>query len=490
MIHDGPIAYLEGSQSSVFFSSTPKTAGSFQPSGTHGTAPNIRKMQNAIDVAYYGEDNRFPQNIAAQMAYCGIGLSALDWKARALYGGGIVPGTITGYDDDGEEIFAPLNRIKYKEVYDFIENRAFLRWFLEYSIDWVWYGNCFTEAIFSKDASVITGLIHQETCDCRFKQMDDAGNLDTVFISKLWGASKDQYAHFDPKKSIPGLLENPIYFYEVDNKFIKPLACMDMYDSLNSLISIAAWEAGRPLDAYKSCIIPSNYPSVNKTYYQVPAWDGARLGGWVEIASKVPNMLKKMYEQAFTIKFHIELSESYFEKKYSFEMWHAKSPDEKTISRTEVLKSMDKFLSGEENAYKSFISVYDVDPITKKEYGNVKITPIENKTTIDKDLLISNSAGLQILIAMQVHPALFSAGMTGGGGQGAGSGSDIREAFLVYNAMLNLERQVMLEPLYHVRDFNRENGKQVIWESDIQFRIKDTVLTTLDTGAGTAKIVS
>jgi len=86
---------------------------------------------------------------------------------------------------------------------------------------------------------------------------------------------------------------------------------------------------------------------------------------------------------------------------------------------------------------------------------------------------------------------LFSAGMTGSMlRSGGGSGSDIREAFLVYNALLNLERNVLMEPLYLVRDFNRVVGGMKEWEEDIVFRVRDTVLTTLDQGKGTAKVVS
>lgn len=491
IVFAGPVAFLRGAKATVFFSESKSAGDAFAPSGRLATVPVIRRLQNAIGVAYWGEDNRFPQNIEHQMSYCGIGKSALDFKARALYGNGIIPGKITGYDEKTkEEIFQPLDRIKYKVVYEFIERPSFLRWFLEHSIDWSYFSNCYPEGIFSKNAKLITDLKHQESCDSRYKQMNDDGKIDTVFLSKMWGAAKDQYAQFDPKKAIPGLLENPPVMFEVDNKFVKPVDCMDIYDSLNSLTAIADKQLGKGLGAYKSCIMPVNYYSPNKTYYQVPSWDGARLGGWVEIASKIPAMLKRMYEKAFSIKYHIEISESYFEKKFTFEIWDKKSPEAKKAEHVKLLREMDEFLSGDQNAYKTFISFYDVDPVTLKPFGNVIITEIENKSSIDKDLLISNNAGLQVLIAMQVPLPLFSSGMTGAGGQGAGSGSDIREGFLVYNSLLKQERRVLLEPLYNVAAFNREVGGQEEWESGIQFRILDTVLTTLDTGAGTTKTLS
>jgi hypothetical protein len=485
----GPIAYLEGSQSAVYFSKTPSTAGAF-PSSDKGTYLPIRQLQNQINIAYWGEDNRFPQNIEQQMAYCGVGKSALDWKARALWGAGIIPGKVIDYTDEGKtEVFQPLDVNKYKPVYDFIRNRSFHRFFLEFLQDWTWFFNCFPELILSKDCKSITGFVHQESCDSRYQKMDENGRIQNVWLSKLWGMGSDQYARFDPKKAIRGLVLNPNDPSIVPTQFVKQVRCVDMYDSLASLTSIAKQESGKGPDELKSAILPVNYPSPNKTYYQVPYWDGARLAGWVEIAIKIPSLIKILYSKAFSIKFHIEVPESYFERTYGFEAWHGKKEDEQQNARKALLQQMDDFLSGDENAYKSFISFFDVDPVTKKEYGQIKINPIEDKVNLDKEMITSSMADTQILIAMQAHPTLFGAGTIGTGTQRTG-GSDIREAFLVYNAQLNLERNVFLEPLYLVRDFNREVGGMSEWEDDIVFRVRDTVLTTLDTGAGTTKTVS
>lgn len=486
----GPVAFLSESQSAVFFSKGNAAAGTFQ--NNKGSVAIVEKMQNQLDVAYWGEDNRFPQNIEQQMAYCGIGKSALDWKARALWGAGIIPGKVVGYEDEGKkEIFEPLDREKYKIVYSFIEARSFFRWAIEYLQDWVWYFNCFPEMILSKDGKSITGFVHQESNDSRFKQMDDQGRIKKVYLSKLWGAAKDQYARFDPTKSLPGLV-NSRKLNEVDNKFIKQLDCIDMYDNVNSLQIIAdSLTQSRKKDALKSAILPVNYPSVNKTYYQVPYWDGARLGGWIEIACKIPSLIKTLYNKAFRIKYHIEVPESYFGRKYGEDKWDAMTDADQQQCRVKLLQDMEDFLSGDENAFKSFISFFDVDPHDKKESGRVKITVIEDKSNIDKELITQSAADVEILIAMQVHPSLFSAGMTGSMFRsGGGSGSDIREAYLVYNALLNLERNVFLEPLYLVRDYNRIVGGISEWEDDIVFRVRDTVLTTLDQGRGTQKVVS
>lgn len=470
----GPVAFLSESKSAVFFSKSPASG---KPRGTSNI---IKRLQNEKNIAFWGEDNRFPQNIEQQLAYCGVARAGLDWKARTLYGNGIVPGTITGVQDDGTEIFTPQPRSN-EIVYKFLENRSMFRFLLEYFQDWTTYNNTFPEMILSEDAKSITGLVHQESCDSRFQQMNEDGDITSVFLSKLWGASSDQFAKFDPKKAMRGLQRNPESPDLIESKYIKKVDCIDMYDSLNSLQNIAKSLEGK--DGLKSAILPVNYPSVNKTYYQVPAWDGARLAGWLEISAKIPSMLKALYTKAFRIRYHIEVPWSFFEEKYTPEGWAGMDEAAQTAAKKALLKDMDDGLSGDENAYKSFITFYQVNPQDKKEYGKITINEVPDTAKLDKEFITQSAADIQTLVAMQVSPTLFGAGTIGTGQQRSG-GSDKREDYNIYISGLSLERNVLLEPLYLVRDYNREVGGMDEWKEDLVFRFRDTVMTTLDKGHG------
>lgn len=475
----GPIGFMENSGSAVFFSKDAAAAGTFR--SQRGTAPIIQKVQAALDVAYWGEDNRFPQNIEQQMAYCGVGKHGLDWKARCLYGSGIIPGRISDYLDDGTtEVFAPLTRAEGKEIYAFLENRAMFRFWLEYFQDWTWYANCFPEVILTKDAKQIAGFVHQESCDARFKQMNDQGIIDTVYLSKMWGTSSSQFAKFDPDKKILGIMENPTQLTTLDNKFLKAINCIDMYNSLESLTEIAANLETK--EGLKSAILPVNYPSVNKTYYQVATWDGARLGGWVEIACKQPQIIKLFLKKGQKIQNHIEVPETYFQKKYGATAWKVMDAKKQNEARKKLLKEMDEFLTSDKAAFSTFVSFFDIKPHTDDEKGRIKITPITSAYNIDKDIVTTSAANIEILTAMGLHPTLIGSGTIGTGKQATG-GSDQREAYLIYTSLLKLERQVALEPLYLARDFNQ-------WGDDIVFRILDTQLTTLDKNTGTVKKIS
>ena len=476
VVYNDNVAYLEGSQSAVWFS---MESNGFATG--HGTSLPIKQLISTLEVAPWGEDNRFPQNIVNLMDYCGVGKAALDIKARSLWGEGIIPIKIIDYEDGGQtEIVKALSRTQYKEVYSFIESIGFFRFYLEFLRDWTWYVNCFPEMILSKDGSKITGMVHQESCDCRFKQMNDAGKIEKVFLSKLWGMSKDQFVKFDPAKTLRGLSSTQ-YQLEQDNKFVKSLDCIDMYDAVKSLKTIA--ETLKDNNGLKSAILPVNYPSHNKTYYQLADWDGARLSGWIEIAGKIPAMLKAIYNKAYNIKYHIRIPWIYFVKKYD-KVWAAADLEARKKIVENELKVMDAFLSGSDKAHQSFVSFFEVDNTTKEGWGKIEIDTVESKVTFEKDLVTSQAANSEIMFAMRLNPDSLGIGAPGGPYSGsAGSGSNLREAKLVYDSGLHLERRVTLEPLYLVRDYNQ-------WGDDIQFRHRDTVLTTLDKGTGTKKVVS
>lgn len=84
---------------------------------------------------------------------------------------------------------------------------------------------------------------------------------------------------------------------------------------------------------------------------------------------------------------------------------------------------------------------------------------------------------------------MLGLGIPGGAYGGNKGGSSVRESKLIYDANLFIERQVICEPLYAVRDFNRKVGGMSEWEDDIVFRVRDVQLTTLNQNTGMQKIV-
>lgn len=467
IIHESDVAVLTHSGATVFFSNSKTNA---KPA-----APTVTRVQNALEVAPWGEDNRFPQNIVNHMSACGVGQSTLKKIASALYGGGLIYGKVIDIDADGNEIFKPAMRGEYKEVDQFWKNNRITRFLAEYYLDYVYFANCYPELILNRKGDKIAGIVHQESCDCREKQYGKSGSLETVYISKIWGLPADQFSKFDPDKVIRGILNtpNPVNQAKADGKLIIERKAIDMYFPLDSLEKLR-----KDHSEERNFILPVKFPSPNKTYYQLPAWDGARLAGWIDIASKVPNMIKSMIDKAFSIKYHIEIPEGYFKRKFGEAAWTGKKPEERKAAREELLQAMDNFLSGSENAYKSFVSYFETDPIDKKEYDRIKITTIDSKSNVDKDLLTASTANSEIMIAMGVNPNIIGAGKPGGVYASNQGGSNVREGKLEHDSSLVLDRHLLLEPFQLIKEFNK-------WPDELEFRHKNTVLLTLDKGKQT-----
>jgi hypothetical protein len=478
----GEVFYLEGAQSSVYIR---PDAASFKNAGT---AVPIKKLQNHLDIAPWGEDNRFPQNIAAMIGSVGIAMPALNKKLKRLWAQGILPCEVVDYAEEGKkEIIKPLDRKKYAHIYEFIEDRRFTRFMMEFLQDWVTFANCFPEGILSKDGKTITGWVHQESCDARYKQMNESGQINTVYLSKLWGFTKDQFVKFDKSKSFGSLfaglsMEGGSNLLQLsDNEYVKKLHAIDPYNALESLQEYT--KGMKATNSFKSFILPVNYPSSNKTYYQLPVWDGARVAGWFDIAKAIPNLIQALLNNAFHIKYHIEIPTDYFKRRVGTAEWEAMKNDERQKVRRQVLVEMGRFLKGTDKAGSAFVSEFDSAPHDGKEYNRIKITEFNSKIAIDKEFLASASANSEILFAMEQNPDEIGAGVPGGAYGGNKGGSNIREGSLLATSELKLERELILEPLYLTRDYNK-------WGSEIQFRFRDTILTTLDKNSGTEKVIS
>ena len=93
------------------------------------------------------------------------------------------------------------------------------------------------------------------------------------------------------------------------------------------------------------------------------------------------------------------------------------------------------------------------------------------------------AANSEILFSLMINPSVLGAGMPGGAYAGnSGSGSDIREAFMVSVFLNYFERQLVLDP---VETMLRFNGHKKI---DIKYR--NLLLSTLDTGHSSEEKIS
>ena len=176
----------------------------------------------------------------------------------------------------------------------------------------------------------------------------------------------------------------------------------------------------------------------------------------------------------------MQIPYSYWYKK--FPLHEFAGPDERKKAINMYMDSIEMNLCGVENAEKPLFSNYAVNEINGKIEEEWKITALDNKYKGSDNLVTSAAANSEILFALMVNPNVLGAGMPGGTYAGNQGGSNIREAFLVNIANAWIDRQNILDPLELFIKLN--GGKKC------ELRFRNTVLTTLDTGAGTKKTLS
>lgn len=217
----------------------------------------------------------------------------------------------------------------------------------------------------------------------------------------------------------------------------------------------------------------------NNEYYPLPIWWSAYRAGWIGIANKIPTFLLKMYENQITIKWHIQIPYVYWEKRYPEHLYATKEARQQAIQSE--MDNIEENLVSEQNASKALFTMFEMNPNGKIEEQWI-ITPLDSKNKADENLIASAAANSEILFSLMINPNVFGAGMPGGTYAGNQGGSNIREAFLVNIALAWLDRQNLLDP---IELYLQYNGIQ-----DVELRFRNTILTTLDTGAGTQKTLS
>jgi hypothetical protein len=362
----------------------------------------------------WGDSNTFPQDVLADLELNSIAMRALEKRANVHFGRGISIYRMI----DGERV-----EVESEPVNEFFNlNRVNLQWIdLIKSLEI--FANGWVEFIMNKAGTKINRVFIKDPCYCRWEMMNEStGRIENMYYSARWPTPSDEYFSkiptFNPYKHAKG---QP---YK-DKKFVYPVF----------------------------------YKSFNKSYYHMAVWHGIRKGGWLDIANKVPKLKLAIMKNQMIIKYHVQIPDKYFEKR-----WPADRYDEKTreAKKQDKINELNAFLSDVENSGKSLVTFTFFDE-WQKEHPGWKITTIDNKLKDDAYLPDSQAANSEFLFSSGVDPSIVgSSGVPGGKMASSGSGSDKREAFWMLNAEMGPYRSVSLEPLYFLRDFNG-------WDPSIRF---------------------
>ncbi len=448
------VAYLPGVQATVHMASDEFTMG--LPSAIPGVKPASPKIREYgtismfNDVQAWGEDNNFPRNIIDLYSKDPIIPETFNKKVAMINMSDVIPVQVVGYNPDQSEIIEHIND---DEIFTFLNNVSNRRYLQETTTDLVWFFNAFPELIMSRDRSKILYISHQEAAFCRFEKKDSQAEIQNVHLNANWPLVQAN----DP--------------LTIKRKCLNPYR----YDRI---------EWARNL-SQGSFIYPINIPTPGCEFYQLATHDSIRTSGWLDIHLLVPRFKKAMMQNEMTFKYHIKVDPKYWEMLYGKENWGKWSPETRRNKKSEWLKEMNKSLTSVENAGVSILTEKNWNQQSSKYEEYVEICAVTESMREGKYIMDGMEAAANLFYAMGIDPTIV--GFAGGEKQGAKSGgSDKREAWLILTTMLKPFRDPILEPLYFAAEFNGWTKKY----PRLKFRHRDVILTTLDTGKGTKKVLS
>jgi hypothetical protein len=423
------------------------TTGSPEPVKPAKTIEELDQYEtfDGYRISPWGAANDFPVKALDIIGRTGVLNTGLKFIRNFTLGQGIFPVRITGYDDQGNEKMEIINDPKLTR---FLEGRVVRRYMANALRDYFKLGIAFPQLILNADGNEIVGINTINGQHCRLTEAKN-GIIENCIIHGAWP-------------------DAPVGKTEV-------IPVLDTYDPLSDLINKKIAKKATA----KSYIYPIRDEWGNEDYYPLPIWYSAYRAGWIDIANQVPAFLKKAYVNQITWLWHVKIPYAYWDKRFP------KSQYKDDKARMQLIQaemdSIEESLTGTANANKALFSHYASNSQGKPE-EQWFIEALDNKYKEGDKLITSAAANSEILFALMINPNVMGAGMPGGIYAGNQGGSNIREAFLVNIAGAWLDRQNILDPIEAMLEFNGV--------TDVQLRFRNTILTTLDTGAGTKKTLS
>ncbi|MBS7565153.1 hypothetical protein KHS38_12130 [Mucilaginibacter sp. Bleaf8] len=395
----------------------------------------------------WGPSNANPQQIISLANQSPEILALIDFYHTSLYGKGLYYEVYDGLDSKGKHTW---KRGFDPEVEDWIAFNKLNTYFLESVIDFAWFYHSFPELIKNKRGDKIAQITAQEASFCRFGFQNKQGYSDKIYINANW-----PNATADDPLTIPVTAVDPYNLYQV--QFVSSLK-----DS--------------------KFIYPINFPTPGKVLYQDAMWHSIFPSGWFDISRLIPILKKALMQFTMTIKYVIEVPQQFWERQAEDrgKKWSDMLPGEKKSLKREVNKEMNDFLTGADNAGKSFVTTFGFDVQKGVKIPGVTVTALDDKIKDGKWIEDGKEAGGHFIRGFGIPVPLI--GPISSGDMGGGSGSDARVHENIFNNRLTSRRERLLEPLNFIAEYNGWRARM----PGFRFQVEQFVLDTLDVNHSTS----
>lgn len=458
----GETAFLPGAKAVVVMSEDVGFLEDKKFTATTVTPAHGSTVVKEVDFVPFGRSDKMPLEIMQKVSENTIVGSNIEFKANMAYGGGLMV-CRRKRDEAGEIKLEELLPAEAPEIFQFISDSNYLRVMQEIAADMVVFGDAFVYLSFGKrlpkDKPKVVQIWHREMCFSRISKQDEKTKQILYHgYSSQWG---DQAAPDDVIVTRMLDRKSPLYDLKVCTGMVPDPATGEKKD-----------------EGENGYTVSLNLPVPGRYYYNRPYWWSIFLD-WYQFSCAIPKFKKALLKNQMVLKYQISINAKFWGKLYQSEGISKEDKEKQAECKNRFLQQMNDFLSGEENAGKSFVSEFSYDQVTKYEEGDIVIKPLESFIKGGEYIEDSEEATNMICNTMAVHPSLKGASP---GKSKNINGTEARELFIIAQVLFKPLRDMMLMPLYLAKELNG-------WPADIEFQIPNIMLTTLDKNTGSEKSI-
>lgn len=244
------------------------------------------------------------------------------------------------------------------------------------------------------------------------------------------------------KRGADGKIKNVYYAQDIHLKSDKDdkTVVIPFYDDEDDIVEFSK---NNPVFVFSI-----SYSSFTRFYYPEPDYYAAFRAGWADVCKAVPNLIKNIYKNQATLKYHIKIPYSYF--KLKFKDWEEMEQKDQLIKYDEYRTEIEGVISNAEASGKSVFSMF----ADTEGYESLSIEPIKSALDTSKDLPNNTAANSEILFPIGIDPSLLGLVMPGGKDLNGGGGSQRRESLKIKQATLTRERLVSAEFVWAIGILN------------------------------------
>lgn len=429
------------------------------------TEPNDIKISAApknsnkvIDWARRGRNNDLPYNVLRRIGENVTVASNIAHKEKIVTGDGIMVYRKHKLPS-GEIVKTEVLQSEAPEIFGFIEDNDYDQIRQEISNDLIIFGDSYMEYSFSKDdkSPKLVQVRALEAACSRISIIDEKEGR-----SLFHGYSAEWHMGVTPTD----LVATPLL------SRLTPL--LDLRQRMGKAPND---EGLNKIGKERVFVHNLRISSPGRFYYSKPYWWSIFTSGWFDFASAIPVYKKSLIKNQMAIKYIVYIKDTFWDCLYREKKIDESDSKKRAAVREEFLKNLEEYLTGQENAGKSFVSHFRYDKIKGFEDKDVVISPLANEQVGGEYIEDSEEVSNTICYAMEVHPSIIGASP---GKSKSINGTEARELFIIEQAMMKRYQELTLKPLYVAKALNG-------WPEDIFFSVTNVQLTTLDKGTGAVK---